>query len=59
MTTFYTPSAEGSIAWNDPDLAIDWPLAEPIVSPRDTQAPTLGDYLARPAFRVQDAVARR
>jgi dTDP-4-dehydrorhamnose 3,5-epimerase len=41
MTDFYTPSAEGVIAWNDPDLAIDWPLADPVLSPRDARAPGL------------------
>jgi dTDP-4-dehydrorhamnose 3,5-epimerase len=45
MTTFYTPSAEGVIAWNDPDLAITWPLAEPILSSRDAQASGLHDTL--------------
>lgn len=29
------------IAWNDPDLAIDWPVKNPVISERDTKNPTL------------------
>jgi len=34
-TGFYTPSAEGTLAWNDPDVAVAWPIADPIISQRD------------------------
>jgi len=35
-TDFYAPELERTIAWNDPDLAIDWQLdGEPIVSAKD------------------------
>lgn len=47
-TAFYTPSSEGTIAWNDPDLAIPWPLARPVLSPRDAEAPRLRDCLLSP-----------
>ena len=45
---FYQPSSEGAVAWNDPELAIDWPLAEhgiaaPLLSDKDKQAPLLKD----------------
>jgi dTDP-4-dehydrorhamnose 3,5-epimerase len=36
----YQPEAEMTILWNDPRLAIDWPISNPIVSPRDAAAPT-------------------
>jgi dTDP-4-dehydrorhamnose 3,5-epimerase len=40
----YDPALEFSIAWNDPDLGIEWPLAggRPILSDRDAASPTLG-----------------
>jgi len=38
----YAPAAEGGLAWNDPQLAIPWPLgAEPIVSAKDRRWPRL------------------
>ena len=38
-TNVYNKEAEGCIRWNDPDLNIDWGIADPIVSERDTKAP--------------------
>jgi len=39
-TDFYAPEHERTIAWNDPDLHIDWPLTgEPILSAKDRLAP--------------------
>ena len=46
-TTFYRPDAELCVAWNDPDLAIHWPIADPILSPRDAAAPRLRDVQHR------------
>jgi dTDP-4-dehydrorhamnose 3,5-epimerase len=39
----YDPAREFSVAWNDADLAIEWPLGArlPILSPRDAASPTL------------------
>lgn len=41
---FYEPKGEGAISWNDPELAISWPIAKPILSERDRQAKSLQDY---------------
>jgi dTDP-4-dehydrorhamnose 3,5-epimerase len=51
QTNFYTPAAEATLAWDDPDLAIAWPLAPPTVSARDRRGRTLGEYMKHPAFR--------
>ncbi|HEY6214052.1 MAG TPA: dTDP-4-dehydrorhamnose 3,5-epimerase [Vicinamibacterales bacterium] len=46
-TEAYDPSAEVGIAWNDPTLAIDWPIREPLMSPRDAANPILSDVMDR------------
>jgi dTDP-4-dehydrorhamnose 3,5-epimerase len=38
---FYDPASEHGILWNDPDLAIAWGVANPIVSGKDAEYPTL------------------
>lgn len=40
-TELYHPETELSIAWNDPAVAIDWPIEEPLLSNRDAGARTL------------------
>ena len=42
-TDFYNPGSEGGIIWNDPDINIDWPMKEPILSPKDADYPRLTD----------------
>jgi dTDP-4-dehydrorhamnose 3,5-epimerase len=40
-TELYHPETELSIAWNDPQLAIDWPVRAPVLSKKDAAAPQL------------------
>ena len=41
-TDYYAPEHERCIVWNDPDLAIAWPLqTPPLLASKDAQAPTL------------------
>lgn len=35
VDSLYAAKAEGGIRWNDPDLAIPWPVQDPITSPKD------------------------
>lgn len=51
QTGLYTPSAEGGIMWNDPEIAIEWPVTDPILSARDRGHPSLDEYRRNPAFR--------
>lgn len=39
----YTPSAEGGIVWNDPDIGIDWPVKDALLSAKDQVHPRLKD----------------
>jgi dTDP-4-dehydrorhamnose 3,5-epimerase len=42
-TTPYAPDCERTIRWDDPQLAIAWPVEQPIVSKKDAAAPTLAE----------------
>jgi dTDP-4-dehydrorhamnose 3,5-epimerase len=40
---FYAPECDGGIIWNDPELNIDWPIKNPILSEKDGQLKQLKD----------------
>ena len=42
-TAPYDARAELAVAWNDPDIGIAWPVAEPVLSEKDAAAPRLRD----------------
>src|ERR1019366_54632 len=42
-TEFYSPKDEMAIRWDDPDLGIEWPLKEPLLSERDSRGLRLRD----------------
>ncbi len=42
-TDFYNPATEHGIIWNDPDIGIEWPVAQPVLSVKDAVYPRLKD----------------
>ena len=42
-SSFYAPESEKGILWSDPDIGIDWPVKDPVLSPKDSQCPCLKD----------------
>lgn len=40
----YSPENEGGIAWNDPDISMDWPAGEPVLSDKDRELPLLWNF---------------
>ncbi len=52
-TDYYAPEDESAIRFDDPEIGIDWPLQNPVLSDKDRRAPALKD-IARgslPAYR--------
>ena len=43
LSSVYDPATEAGIAWDDPQVGIEWPLDEPLLSDRDRSAPKLAD----------------
>jgi dTDP-4-dehydrorhamnose 3,5-epimerase len=41
----YAADSEGGLRWNDRNLAIPWPVEDPLVSPRDASLPFLHDFV--------------
>lgn len=43
-SNYYHKESEGGILWNDPILAIDWQVSEPIISEKDRDWPTIEEF---------------
>ena len=44
-TDYYCPEDEAAIRWNDPSIGIDWPIAEPQLSAKDSAAPSWAEAM--------------
>lgn len=57
-TEFYCPQQEGAVRWDDPDIAIAWPLQAVSLSKKDAVAPRLVDIEPQrlPTFDAGDTV---
>jgi len=47
-TGTYDARHESGIRWNDPRIGLRWPIADPILSPKDRAAQSLDEWLRRP-----------
>jgi len=47
VSSLYDPATEAGIAWDDPDVGVDWRVAEPLLSERDKTAPRLSEIADR------------
>jgi dTDP-4-dehydrorhamnose 3,5-epimerase len=50
---FYAPEADRSIRWNDPEIGVDWGIADPILSEKDRKAPFFADCDADFQYEVK------
>jgi len=54
-TAVYHPEDELSIRWNDPELAIPWPITAPSLAAKDAEAPTLAEAMDRlPVYQTTE-----
>jgi len=42
-SSVYDPATESGIAWDDPDVAVEWPVEDPLLSDRDRRGPKLAE----------------
>ena len=43
VSSLFDPATEAGIAWNDPEVGVDWQVSEPLLSERDKKAPKLAE----------------
>ena len=42
-TSLYMPEDDAGVLWNDPEIGIEWPIEDPILSGKDAVAPRLSE----------------
>jgi dTDP-4-dehydrorhamnose 3,5-epimerase len=43
VSSYYDPATEAGIAWDDPEVGVDWQVTDPLLSERDKVAPKLAE----------------
>ena len=56
-TSLYDPKSEGSIAWNDPSIGIEWPQTDVCLSSKDAAAPRLAEVADDRLFIFEQSVS--
>lgn len=46
-TNYYSKESEGSVAWDDPELNINWGVENPIISEKDQESPLFRDLKSK------------
>lgn len=44
-TDYYDPNDESGLLWNDPQIGIEWPIVNPLLSGKDTSQPLLSEII--------------
>jgi dTDP-4-dehydrorhamnose 3,5-epimerase len=52
LSSAYDPATESGIAWDDPDVGVDWPVDGPLLSERDKSAPRLSEVAENLPFEL-------
>lgn len=52
VSSYYDPATESGIAWDDPDVGIEWRVSEPLLSARDQAAPRLAEVADSLPFSI-------
>lgn len=56
VTALYSKPHDGAVAWDDPDLGVDWGITDPVLSDKDAAAPRLKDVA--PLFPAPSSAGR-
>ena len=51
-TGIYNPEGESGILWNDPEIGIEWPISDPLLSAKDSSAQRLSEWRLRPESKT-------
>ena len=43
VSSYYDPATEAGIAWDDPEVGVEWQVSDPLLSERDKSAPKLAE----------------